>query len=133
MSQNPITLYLPEDVYENVRRLAEESNRPVETVLLESMDLLFGDMTTRIHLSVLSRYTDAQLWAIVHRRLSSAQLIRRGELDEKGKTGRLSAEEEREIDQLVQSSDQLMLLRSKALRILQNRGHDITGYLGMGG
>jgi len=133
MSQNPITLYLPEDVYENVRRLAEESNRPVETVLLESMDLLFGDMTTHIPLSVLSRYTDAQLWTLVHRRLSSAQLIRRDELDEKGKTGRLSAEEEREIDQLVQSSDQLMLLRSKALRILQNRGHDITGYLGMGG
>ena len=131
MGQNPVTLNLSDEVYEAVRRVAEESNRPVEDVLLESVGVFFGDLSGEVTLANLPNYTDTQLWALVHRRLSKAHLARLGDLNAKGKRGALSTNEEQEIEQLIHASDQLMLLRSKALHLLQDRGHDIKGYLGM--
>ena len=44
MAQTPIVLQLPESLYERVRQLAADSNRPIEDVLLDSLVLLFDDL-----------------------------------------------------------------------------------------
>ena len=41
MSGKSITLDLPEELYERVRQVAEQSQRPLERVLVESIRLLF--------------------------------------------------------------------------------------------
>jgi predicted transcriptional regulator len=43
MSQTPVTIHLPDALYDRVRQFAEDTNRPLETVLLESVSLLFDD------------------------------------------------------------------------------------------
>jgi hypothetical protein len=136
MPGKSITLDLPDDLYEHVHRVAAQSQRPVERVLLESLRLLFvpppssADLTTS--LAALPSYSDAQLWAVVYQRLAWPQSQRLHELSAKNKLERLTADEQRELEDLLSSNDRAMLLRSEALRLLKHRGYDIEAYLKRG-
>ncbi len=65
MSGKSITLDLPDDLYDQVCYVAEQHQRPIEHVLIESIRLLFvppslsTDLTTS--LAALLNYTDEQL------------------------------------------------------------------------
>jgi len=73
MSGKSITLDLPEDLYERVRQVAEQSQRSLEHVLVESIRLLFVLPPTSTDvasiLAAMPSYADAQLWAMVYQRL----------------------------------------------------------------
>ena len=133
MSQQPVLLNLPDELYERIQQIAEESQRSVEAVMLESLDLLFSqkspndDLDTM--LTALSKYTDEELWALVHRRMAWSQSMRLHELSDKGKRGILPAQEQRELDGLLAQVDRDMLLRSEALLLLKQRGHHLEPYL----
>jgi hypothetical protein len=133
MPGKSITLDLPDDLYEQVRRVAAQSQRPIERVILESLRLLFvpppssADLATS--LAALPGYADAQLWATVYQRLAGPQGQRLHELSAKNKLERLTEEEQRELEDLLGSNDRAMLLRSEALRLLKDRGYDIEAYL----
>ena len=135
MPGKSITLDLPEDLYEQVRQVAAQSQRSVERVVLESLRLLFvppssADLATS--LATLSGYTDAQLWAVVYQRLAWPQSQRLHELSAKNKLERLTEDEQHELGNLLSSNDRAMLLRSEALCLLKNRGYDIEAYLKRG-
>ena len=136
MPGKSITLDLPDDLYERVHQVAGQSQRPIERVILESLRLLFvpppssADLATS--LADLPGYTDAQLWAVVYQRLAWPQSQRLHELSTKSKLERLTADEQRELEDLLSSNDRAMLLRSEALRLLKNRGYDIEAYLKRG-
>jgi hypothetical protein len=136
MPGKSITLDLPEDLYEHVRQIAEQSQRPLEHVVLESIRLLFGpppastDVTTR--LAALNSYSDEQLWAVVYQRLAWPQAQQLHELSAKKKLGELTKDEQRELEDLLTANDHAMLLRSEALLLLKNRGYDIATYLQRG-
>jgi hypothetical protein len=136
MSGKPITLDLPDDLYDQVCYVAEQHQRPIEHVLIESIRLLFvppspsPDLTTS--LATLSNYTDEQLWAVVYQRLAWPQAQRLHELSAQTKQERLTTNEQHELDHLLTLNDRAMLLRSEALRLLKNRGHDIATYLERG-
>jgi hypothetical protein len=131
-----ITLDLPDNLYEQVHQVAEQSQRPVESVVVESLCLLFippsssTDLATS--LAALASYADAQLWGVVYQRLAWPQSQRLHELSAKNKLGSLTADEHRELDDLLTLNDRAMLLRSEALRWLKNRGYDIDAYLKRG-
>jgi hypothetical protein len=133
MPRKSITLDLPDDLYDQVCYVAEQHQRPIEHVLVESIRLLFvppspsTDLTTS--LAALSNYTDEQLWAVVYQRLAWPQAQRLHELSAQTKRERLTANEQHELDHLLTLNDRAMLLRSEALRLLKNRGHDIAIYL----
>jgi hypothetical protein len=136
MSGKSITLDLPEDLYERVRQVAEQSQRPVERVLVESIRLLFvlpptsTDVATT--LAALPGYSDTQLWAVVYQRLAWPQSQRLHELSAKHKLEQLTEDEQSELEHLLTLNDHAMLLRSEALLLLKNRGHDIATYLERG-
>jgi hypothetical protein len=136
MSGKSITLDLPEDLYERVRQVAEQSQRPLERVLVESIRLLFvlpptsTDVATT--LAALPSYSDAQLWAVVYQRLAWPQSQRLHELSAKNKLEKLTEDEQSELEYLLTFNDHTMLLRSEALLLLKNRGHDIATYLERG-
>jgi len=133
MPGKAITLDLPEDLYERVRQVAEQSQRPLERVLVESIRLLFvlpptaTDVATT--LAAMPGYSDAQLWAVVYQRLAWPQSQRLHELSAKNKLEKLTEDEQSEFEHLLTLTDRAMLLRSEALLLLKNRGHDIATYL----
>lgn len=134
MAQQPVVLQLPESLYERVRQIADESNRPVEEVLLESLTLLFDDLPNIGELTPqrLGGLSDEQLWAIVYRPLAWIQDVRLHELTARSKWGGLSENEQSELEQLVDQMDQHVLLRSQALLLLKQRGIDVEHRLQMG-
>jgi predicted NUDIX family phosphoesterase len=69
------------------------------------------------------------LWAVVDQRLTQKQDTRLHELIALGKQGQLTADEQAEMESLIDLVDHQMLLRSEALLLLQQRGHDIDTYL----
>lgn len=128
MAEQPINLNLPSELYERIQRVADQMERPVEQVLVESLGLLFGE-TAQIDTDALHAYTDQQLWAVVHQRLTPPAEQRFRELMAKNKETTLPADEEEELDQLLNEANRQMLLRSEALVLLKKRGHDIDSYL----
>ncbi len=136
MPGKAITLDLPEDLYERVRQVAEQSQRPLERVLVESIRLLFvlpptaTDVATT--LAAMPGYSDAQLWAVVYQRLAWPQSQRLHELSGKNKLEKLTEDEQSACEHLLTLNDRAMLLRSEALLLLKNRGHDIAAYLERG-
>jgi hypothetical protein len=77
----------------------------------------------------IQQYTDDELWAVVDQRLTQKQDTRLRRLIALGKQGQLSVDEQAEMERLVHLVDHHMLLRSEALLLLQQRGHDIDTYL----
>jgi len=127
----PIQLSLPADLYERIQEAAARSDRPVESVLVESLGLLFGvPSADRDHLAAaLEALSDAQLWALVYRRMAWIAGGRLRDLTARGKAVALSDEEQAELAALIDEADRMMLLRSQALLVLQQRGHNVQDQL----
>jgi hypothetical protein len=71
MSEKSITLQLPDELYVLVQEAADASERPMEEVLLESIEILFKKPIEPLDklLASLPHYSIAQLWAVVYRQL----------------------------------------------------------------
>jgi len=133
MSQSTVELQIPAEIYERARQIASDSNRSLESVLLDGLALLFGDLPdTSLSPDALKDYTDEQLWAVVHQRLAWPQDARLRELIALGKQGQLTMDEQAEMERLVDLVDHQMLLRSEALLLLKRRGHDVETKLKLG-
>ena len=133
MSDGPIQLELPHKVLERAAKIADDSERTVESVLVDGLSLLFGDLSDgKVSLETLEDFADEQLWAVVHQRLAWPQDTRLRELAALGDHGKITADELAEMDNLIAMVDQQMLLRSEALLLLKQRGHEIGKYLKVG-
>ena len=95
--------------------------------------LLFGTLANAdiVH-DELHHYTDEQLWAVVYQRLAWPQDTRLRELIALGKQGLLSDDEKAEMERLIDLVDRMMMLRSQALLLLKQRGHDVETQLKLG-
>jgi hypothetical protein len=131
MTQSPILLQLPDELYERLREIADDSHRPVESVLIDSLTLLFGNLPA-INPQQLENFSDEQLWALVHRQIAWPQDARLRELTQLSKQGLLSSDQQSELESLVDAYDQYVLLRSQALLHLKQRGYDVEQRLKLG-
>lgn len=130
MKRSTIELVIPDDIFQSARDIARDGNRSIESVLQDGLTILFGTSTDeQISPESLNEFSEEQLWEVVHRRLSWAQDSRLRELTALGKQGVISEEEKNELEHLVAMLDRQMLLRSKALVLMKQRGHDIEAYL----
>lgn len=129
-----IHLDLPPDLYARIRAAAERSGRPVEAVLVESLDLLFGTPSGDWdHLAApVEALSDGHLWALVYRRMAWAESARLRELTAHGTQGALTEAEQVELAALIDHADGLTLLRSRAMLVLQERGHNVREQLRLG-
>jgi hypothetical protein len=131
MSDQSILLQLPPQLYARVRQIAQESNRPLESVLVDSLALLFGDQET-LSPEQLTAFSDDQLWGVVHRPFAWVQDIRLRELTVLGKLGALTDDAHEEMEHLIEAVDHYVLLRSQALMLLKQRGYDVEKRLQQG-
>lgn len=129
-----ISVELPSELFDRLHEAATRSDRPLEAVLVESLALLFGTPPAdRAALSeALETLPDAKLWALVYSRLAWPQGARLRELAANGRQAPLSGVEQAELTALIDEADDLSLLRSRALLVLQRRGHNIREQLQLG-
>lgn len=130
----PIHLDLPAELYARIEEAAARGNQPIESILVESLTLLFGTMpASPDHLrEMLETLTDTQLWALVYRQSVWSAHNRLQELRERARATPLSDVEQAELAALIDEADRQMLLRSQALYLLQQRGHRVRDLIQRG-
>jgi hypothetical protein len=130
-STQSVSVELPEELYESIREVAERSERSVESVLRESLEVMFSPLSGDPEdlLARLDSYRDDQLWGVVYQRLTWPKKERLHELMRRGREGELSGAEQAELEELLDRVDRYTVLRSGALRLLEQRGHDVERYL----
>lgn len=131
-STKSVSVDLPDDLYRRIRDVAERNERSVESVLRESLEAMFGGAEPESILAELDGFRDDQLWAVVYQRLVWPENERLRDLIARGKQGSLTQAEHTELNTLLDRADRYTLLRSHALRLLKQRGHDVDQFLAMG-
>lgn len=127
----PIHIDVPEELFEKMQEAAERSDQPVETVLVGSLALLFGDPPPNWDQleATLESLPDDQLWALVYRRLAWPESARLHDLVARGRLAPLTDDEQRELEALIDDADRYTLVRSRALLLLKGRGYDVEARL----
>ena len=130
----PIQLDLPAALYERIAEAAARADRQVDDILVDTLALLFDAPALNWErlATTMDALSDAELWALAYRRAAWTTTTRLHDLTAHGQSAQLSPAEQRELDDLTDEIDRIMVLRSSALLVLQRRGHDIRNYLPLG-
>jgi hypothetical protein len=131
MSDYTVTLTISEAVYERARHLSEATARPVEQILSSQLAEVFNDLTTvpqdaQAELAAFRQLSNEALWTIAREQIASDLRERATLLLALNKRLALTAAEETELDQLLQSADRVMLRKAEAAALLTQRGYKVT-------
>jgi hypothetical protein len=133
MAAHPITIYLPEEVYESYQKTADTRNLTLEEVITEALRE-HSPASDDAELTSLKNMSDDALWLWVNQTLSAPQKLRLDELTAKNKSAvGLTSLENDELELLLTQIDTNMLARSRALVVLRDRGHDVSRFFGKSG
>jgi hypothetical protein len=132
MSQPVLTLELPDEIYERVRRAAKGMKQPVEKALVSIVRAATPSLEKvppeyRPDLEAMEDLSDDELWAIAKSRLTPAKQRRLATLLDRNQRARLTERERQVLLRLRGEADRLMLRRSYAYLLLKYRGHRIPG------
>jgi hypothetical protein len=128
MGHSVLTLELPEDIYERVRRAAKGMNQPVEKALVNIVRAATPSLEKvpaeyRAELEAMEDLGDEELWRILRSRPEPAKQRRLERLLDKNQRAELIDRERRGLAELRADGDRLMLRRSYAALLLKFRGH----------
>ncbi len=130
MGHPVLTLELPDDVYERVKRAAKGMNQPLEKALVNivraaSPSLERVPAAYRAELEAMEDLGDEELRRILQSRPSPAKHRRLEQLLDKNQRGELTDREDHALVKLRLDGDRLMLRRSYAALLLKYRGHRV--------
>jgi hypothetical protein len=133
MSQPLLTLELPEDIYERIRRAAKGMNQPMEKALVNIVraatpSLEKVPLEYRAELEAMEDLGDEDLWKLSQSRPAPAKQRRLEALLEKNQRGTLTDRERQSLSGLCAEGDRLTLQRSYASLLLKYRGHRLQRY-----
>jgi hypothetical protein len=131
MTVQPITLNLPETVYEQIRHAAEKAQRPVDEVLVEAVTAVAPIMDTaseklRTALAQMAYLNDAALWQAARATMPAEQREHLESLHHQQQRQRLTAEEQAEEQALLTLYRETLLIRAQAAVLLKQRGYDVS-------
>ena len=125
----PITLQLPERLYQRLSNTAQATQQPLEEVIVHVLEVGsppdWDDVPEEFQaaLAALDCLDDRALWAIARTHKSSAEMTRYDELLDRNQAGDLSDSEKLELIELRQAADAFMLRKAHAVALLRWRGH----------
>jgi hypothetical protein len=130
MSRPVLTLELPEDIYERLRRAAKGMNQPVENALVNIVRAATPSLEKvpaeyRAELEAMEELGDEELRTILRSRLAPAKQRRLERLLDENQRGRLTDRQRHALGELRRDGDRLMLRRSYAALLLKYRGHRV--------
>lgn len=128
MSPPVLTLELPADLYERVRRAARGMKQPVEQALVNIVKAATPSLEKvppeyRAELEAMEDLADEALWAAAETRLAPAKQRRLANLLDRSRRGKLTDRECSTLTALRAAADRLMLRRAYAYLLLKYRGH----------
>jgi hypothetical protein len=134
MSDNTVTIAIPERLYRRLQVVADTTNRPISDILVESAEAMLpvaeadADLPPELadELAAMRLFSDEALWKAVEPTLSLAQQERLTELTQQQQDrGTLTAIERDELEALLGEYDRSVLRRAQALALLSLRGHPL--------
>lgn len=125
------TLNVPDDVFRRARKLAEQTARPVDRVMIEHLRTLPQSLPSlpaeeEAELEALGHLSDDTLWTIAREQMGVESQERLQLLMDQSSLGTLSENERDEIEQLIDRGQRLMLRKSAAAALLVERGYALT-------
>jgi plasmid stability protein len=126
-----VTVRLPEPLYRQLERRAQQTRRSVEDELVELVttavplgEELPADLAEAI--SSLAALDDEELWRAARSRFPTDDAERFEELNTKRQREGLADAEAGETAALVRRYERAMLVRAQAAALLKQRGHDVS-------
>ncbi|MDM8524198.1 hypothetical protein QUF80_12580 [Desulfococcaceae bacterium HSG8] len=129
MSDQTITVTLPDSVCERIKTTARAASLTAEEVIRQSVILLLPAFESdipanlRFSLTKLSLLNDIQLWKTANSVMKKEHQVRLEKLAQLQKYRVLPDDEQAELDHLMDEAQQLMLCKAEAKRLLAQRGH----------
>jgi len=120
-----LTLSLPESLIEHAKRFGEASQRDVESVLEDALEMMWptlGDVPDTSQYPPVSSLSDAQVLALADSKMDPIQNQRLGQLQERGKANGLTEAERYELLVLMHIYQLGQLRKSEALAEAVQRG-----------
>lgn len=130
MADHVITLKISEQVYEYARRLAQTTSQSIEVILQQRLEdilplpLLPPD--EEAELAALRLLSDEVLWTLAAEQMPHVQQERLTTLLSLNKHNTMSDAEQKEMDDLLQRGDKLMVRKAEAAGILTERGYKVS-------
>jgi hypothetical protein len=125
------TVTISEALYQKVQRLADQMAQPIDEVIRQrlaaALDDLPGDLPPdeRAELRALAYLSDDTLWTILREQMQAVKQERLSELADRNSRGAISSDEYRELTDLVEDGQRLMLRKAKAMELLMDRGYPV--------
>ena len=120
------TVTIPEAIYHRAEKIAEQSSRPVETVLVDLLSRLTEatpllSLDEEAELQAMHYLSNDALQTIAEEEFSDALKARQETLMDKNSLGTISDNEFYELEALVERGQRLMVRKAEARLILHNR------------
>jgi hypothetical protein len=131
MTTQRITIELPESIFHRFAQMAEATQQPLEDLIAQSVvnnlppSAENAPLTMRAELRDMQNLSVDELLAITQTQANATQHENHVQLLEKNQIEDLSAEDQKELTNLRQTADRLMLRRAYAWAILRWKGHRI--------
>jgi hypothetical protein len=131
MTTQRITIDLPESIFHRFVLMAEATQQPLEDLIAQSVvnnlppSAANAPLEMRAELSEMQTLNVDELLAIAQTHANANQYENHVQLLEKNQTESLSAEDRRELTNLRQTADRLMLRKAYAWAILRWKGYRI--------
>lgn len=128
MADYTITITLPDSSYERVRNSAEALARPIEDILSQFITTAYPVLDDDLPQEMRSEFagwllfSDADLWKIARNQFPSIKQTELTALVEQQKSRTLTPIEQSRFDQLLLESQELMVRKAEAQRLLAQRG-----------
>jgi plasmid stability protein len=125
MASQPITVNLPESLYERLQQRAAEAQRTLEEELLDAVAATLPPDLNEA-LSSLALLDDEALWRAAQSHLPLEAAAEMERLHLKRQREGLTESEDETVSHLVQQYERYMLVRAQATTLLQERGYVIS-------
>jgi len=129
MVAESITLNVPKHIYERAQKVAASTAQSLEAVILHELESAFLPPLPpdeEAELNALTYLSDDALWTIAREQMPAPRQERMQVLMDGNTKGTLTENEYKELEQLVDQGQRLMLRKGKAAALLTERGYKVT-------
>ena len=135
MAKQKVTVELPQAIFQQLARIANATQQPLETLVAQSTVSNLPPTPDNAPLEIQEELLQMQIWndeellAIANSQITDQQQKRHIELLEKNSTSEeLNKSERQELSVLRVKADRLMLQKAYAWSVLRWRGHKVPNF-----